>query len=81
MEHTIRMRVRHDTPWREIRNAMLRKYRERSALGFALIVAQAFFYNARCCSRMSSAAYTGWRRRRWDIICCRWSWEIFWGRC
>jgi MFS family permease len=45
-EGTIRMRVRHYTPWREIRDAMLRKYRERSVLGFALMVAQAFFYNA-----------------------------------
>jgi len=42
----IRMRVRHSTPWREIRDAMLRKYRKRSALGFSLMVAQAFFYNA-----------------------------------
>lgn len=45
-EGTIRMRVRHSTPWREIRHAMLRKYRKRSALGFTLMVAQAFFYNA-----------------------------------
>ncbi len=45
-EGTIRMRVRHSTPWREIRDAMLVKYRQRSALGFSLMVAQAFFYNA-----------------------------------
>jgi MFS family permease len=43
---TIQMHVRHRTPWREIRDTMLRKYRERSALGFTLMVAQAFFYNA-----------------------------------
>jgi MFS family permease len=45
-EGTIRLRVRHSTPWREIRDAMLRQYRERSLLGFTLMVAQAFFYNA-----------------------------------
>jgi MFS family permease len=45
-EGTIRMRVRHSTPWREIWDTMLGKYRDRSALGFALMVAQAFFYNA-----------------------------------
>jgi MFS family permease len=45
-EGTIRLRVRHRTPWREIRDTMLRRYRERSLLGFTLMVAQAFFYNA-----------------------------------
>jgi MFS family permease len=45
-EGTIRLRVRTKTPWREIRDAMLRKYRKRSFLGFVLMVAQAFFYNA-----------------------------------
>jgi MFS family permease len=43
---TIRLQVRHRTPWREIRDAMLRQYRTRSALGFSLMIAQAFFYNA-----------------------------------
>jgi MFS family permease len=43
---TIRLRVRHSTPWREIFDNMFRKYRERSILGFTLMIAQAFFYNA-----------------------------------
>ncbi|MBV8904722.1 MAG: MFS transporter [Acidobacteriia bacterium] len=43
---TIRLRVRHRTPWSEIWNAMVHQYRERSLLGMALMVAQAFFYNA-----------------------------------
>lgn len=43
---SIRLRVRSHTPWREIRDAMFGKYRERSLLGFSLMVAQAFFYNA-----------------------------------
>jgi MFS family permease len=45
-EGEIRLRVRTHTPWREIRDAMLRQYRTRSLLGFTLMVAQAFFYNA-----------------------------------
>ena len=45
-EGTIRLRVRKQTPWREIRDAMLKKYKKRAALGFSLMIAQAFFYNA-----------------------------------
>ncbi len=45
-EGTIRLRVRDHTPWREIWDAMVHKYRQRSFLGFALMGAQAFFYNA-----------------------------------
>jgi MFS family permease len=45
-EGTIRLRVRRRTPWREIWNAMVHRYPERSFLGFTLMVAQAFFYNA-----------------------------------
>ncbi len=43
---TIRLQVRDHTPWREIWDAMTRQYRERSVLGFSLMVSQAFFYNA-----------------------------------
>jgi MFS family permease len=43
---TIRLHVRHHTPWHEIWEAMAHKYRQRSFLGFTLMVAQAFFYNA-----------------------------------
>jgi MFS family permease len=42
----IRLQVQDHTPWREIWNAMANQYRERSILGFSLMVAQAFFYNA-----------------------------------
>lgn len=45
-EQVIRLRVRRSTPWREIWETIFRKYRERSLLGFTLMVAQAFFYNA-----------------------------------
>lgn len=45
-EGTIRLHVQDHTPWDEIWDAMLRRYRERSLLGFSLMVAQAFFYNA-----------------------------------
>ncbi len=45
-EGTIRLHVQDHTPWREIWDAMTRRYRERSMLGFALMVSQAFFYNA-----------------------------------
>jgi MFS family permease len=45
-EGTIRLHVRDHTPWREIWNAMTRQYRDRSILGFSLMVSQAFFYNA-----------------------------------
>lgn len=38
--------VRHRTPWKEIWRAMVHTYRDRSLLGFSLMVSQAFFYNA-----------------------------------
>lgn len=38
--------VRHYTPWREIVRTMVYTHRERSILGMALMIAQAFFYNA-----------------------------------
>jgi len=38
--------VRHRTPWREIWNAMVHTYGTRSLLGLALMISQAFFYNA-----------------------------------
>jgi MFS family permease len=40
------LQVRHRTPWSEVWDAMFRKYRERSLLGFILMASQAFFYNA-----------------------------------
>lgn len=43
---TIRLRVQDHTPWRSIWEAMALRYRERSVLGFSLMVSQAFFYNA-----------------------------------
>ena len=43
---TIRLHVRHSTPWREIFDTIFRKYRERSIIGFTLMIAQEFFYNA-----------------------------------
>jgi MFS family permease len=43
---TLRIRVRHRTPLLEIWKTIADKYRERSLLGFVLMVAQAFFYNA-----------------------------------
>lgn len=42
----IHLHVQDHTPWRAIWNAMTRQYRERSLLGFSLMVSQAFFYNA-----------------------------------
>jgi MFS family permease len=43
---TLRIRVRNKTPLLEIWRTVANKYRERSLLGFVLMVAQAFFYNA-----------------------------------
>jgi MFS family permease len=43
---TIRLHVQDHTPWRAIWDAMFQQYRERSVLGFSLMVSQAFFYNA-----------------------------------
>lgn len=40
------IRVRDHTPWREIWNAMFRRNARHSMLGLALMIAQAFFYNA-----------------------------------
>ncbi len=45
-EGAIRLYVQDHTPWRAIWDAMTRQYRERSVLGFSLMVSQAFFYNA-----------------------------------
>lgn len=45
-EGTIRLQVQDHTPWRQIWNAMACRYRQRSFLGFSLMVSQAFFYNA-----------------------------------
>ena len=41
-----RIRMRTHTPWREIWQAIAHDHRRRSFLGFALMVSQAFFYNA-----------------------------------
>ena len=41
-----RIRMRTHTPWREIWQAIVHDHRRRSVLGFVLMVAQAFFYNA-----------------------------------
>jgi MFS family permease len=45
-EGMIRLHVQDHTPWHEIWDAMTQRYRERSFLGFSLMVSQAFFYNA-----------------------------------
>lgn len=42
----MRIRTRTYTPWRQIWNAIVHEHRRRSLLGFALMVSQAFFYNA-----------------------------------
>ncbi len=42
----IRVRVRHHTPWHQIWRTIVHDHRRRSILGFVLMVAQAFFYNA-----------------------------------
>ncbi len=41
-----RIRTRTHTPWREIWNTIVHEHRRRSVLGFVLMLAQAFFYNA-----------------------------------
>ena len=42
----IRIRMRDHTPLREVASTLLTTYRQRSLVGLALMVAQAFFYNA-----------------------------------
>jgi MFS family permease len=42
----IRIHTRTHTPWREIWNAIVHEHRQRSFLGFVLMLTQAFFYNA-----------------------------------
>ena len=41
-----RIHTRTHTPWREIWNAVAHQHRQRSFLGFVLMLTQAFFYNA-----------------------------------
>jgi len=41
-----RIRTRTHTPWHEIWNTIVHDHRRRSVLGFVLMLAQAFFYNA-----------------------------------
>ncbi len=43
---TLRLQVRHSTPWKEVWDSMVNEHRTRSVLGFTLMVTQAFFYNA-----------------------------------
>lgn len=46
-DHTrIKIRMRDHTPLREVAHTLLTLYRQRSLVGLALMVAQAFFYNA-----------------------------------
>ncbi len=45
-EDPLRLRARDRTPWSEIWRAMAQTHRHRSVLGFVLMGAQAFFYNA-----------------------------------
>ncbi|HEX4750426.1 MAG TPA: MFS transporter [Bryobacteraceae bacterium] len=45
-DKTIKLLARKTTPFREIWDAMVHQHRRRSILGFALMVSQAFFYNA-----------------------------------
>jgi MFS family permease len=42
----IRLRMRHHTPLAEVARTLFRLYRRRSLVGLALMIAQAFFYNA-----------------------------------
>ncbi len=45
-EHPLTIHVRSHTPWKEIWDAMFRQNMKHSLLGLALMIAQAFFYNA-----------------------------------
>ncbi len=42
----VRLRPRRATPLREVADALLHRHRRRAVVGFSLMVAQAFFYNA-----------------------------------
>lgn len=42
----VRIRTRTHTPWRQIWHTIVHEHRRRSFLGFALMLSQAFFYNA-----------------------------------
>jgi MFS family permease len=42
----IKLRMRHHTPLREVARTLFSLYRQRSLVGLALMIAQAFFYNA-----------------------------------
>lgn len=44
--YSTRIRTRTHTPWGEIWNAIVHEHRQRSLLGFVLMLTQAFFYNA-----------------------------------
>ncbi|WP_315838638.1 MFS transporter [Bradyrhizobium prioriisuperbiae] len=43
---TIKLTMRHHTPLSEVAQTLLHTYRQRSLVGLALMIAQAFFYNA-----------------------------------
>jgi MFS family permease len=45
-DYSTRIRQRRHTPWREIWDSIAHEYRQRSYLGFVLMLTQAFFYNA-----------------------------------
>jgi MFS family permease len=42
----IKLKMRHHTPLREVAHTLFMVYRQRSMVGLALMIAQAFFYNA-----------------------------------
>src|SRR5665811_1334941 len=42
----IKLRMRHHTPLRVVAHTLFSTYRQRSLVGLALMIAQAFFYNA-----------------------------------
>ena len=44
--YSTRIHTRTHTPWREIWNSIAHEHRQRSFLGFVLMLTQAFFYNA-----------------------------------
>ena len=78
----IRLRMRDHTPLREVAHTLFSVYRQRSLVGLALMIAQAFFYNAIFFTfALVLTDFYGSRRIRSAGTCCRSRPAISSGRC
>jgi hypothetical protein len=68
----VRLRPRKYTPLREVAQTLFKRHRQRTYVGLALMVAQAFFYKRSFSpTHSSSQTFTAFVRSMSVITCCR----------